>query len=144
MAKSTLRYVGLATAALVLVSGTAAYGQAIHQTPLAQPIQTGETVGVARQSNCGFLTAAPIQVLQVNEPFVSLDITVNGNSNNNPNNLSLLIEGSNGFRECLTSDPYNPGSIKAPGLLNQGRYAFYIGNSQAGSVTYSLSIRQNQ
>lgn len=133
----------LAAAGAVVMSGTGAHGQSMERTPLSQPIQQGDSVTVNRRSNCGFLSEQPVQVLQVTEAFVSLDITVNGSSNNSPNDISLLIRGSNGFVECLRSDPYNPGTIQAPGLLNQGRYAFFIGNSQPGPTTYSLSISQD-
>jgi len=132
-----------AVAGAMVLSGTGARGQSLERTPLRQPIQQSDSVTVSRRSNCGFLSDEPVQVLQVTETFVSLDIAVNGSSSNSPNDISLLIRGSNGFVECLRSDPYDPGRIQAPGLLNQGRYAFFIGNSQPGTTTYTLSIRQD-
>ncbi|MBD2113679.1 MULTISPECIES: hypothetical protein [Cyanophyceae] len=134
--KAMLKSFSLPAAALALALGTGvASAQSVAQTPLSQPIQTSGSVNPSRPSSCGVLGDGAVQVLQVNQDFAAVDIAVNGTSG-----LTLLIQGSNGFSECHTG---GGGTINAPGLLNQGTYSFFIGNSSPTSTSYSLTIREN-
>lgn len=115
----------------------AAQAQGSRQTPLADPIQLSGLAGGNQASSCGFLPAAPNQVLQVTEEFASFDIQVQGEGP-----LTLYIEGSNGFSECITTDRFSNGQIQAPGLLNQGIYNIYVGSQGQTQPSYTLLIQQ--
>ncbi|MFM7221414.1 MAG: hypothetical protein ACKO21_14630 [Nodosilinea sp.] len=121
----------------VVLAGNSAVAQPLGQTPLAQPLQVSGSVNPTQTSNCGLLPDSPTQFLQVNQDFVSLDISVTGSSG-----LTLLIQGPNGFSECHRASGAS-GAINAPGLLSQGRYAFYVGNTNPVPTSYSLTIGQN-
>jgi hypothetical protein len=122
---------------LLLLASPNAMAQPLGQTPLAQPLQVSGSVNPTRSSSCGLLPDSPTQLLQVNQEFVSLDITVTGSGG-----LTLLIQGPNGFSECHRASG-SSGTIHAPGLLSQGSYAFYVGNSSPVLTSYSLTIGQN-
>ncbi len=123
---------------LIALSTSTVFGQPTAQTPLSEPVQQSGTVNPERSTNCGYLPNAPVQNLQVNEDFASLDIEVNGD-----NGVTLYIEGGNGFMECFTTDNLSGSSIDAPGLLNRGSYSLYVGNNNQVSTGYNLTIRQN-
>ncbi len=97
---------------------------------------TNSTLSTPRQIR--LVPNSPVQNLQVNEDFASLDIEVSGESG-----VTLYIEGANGFMECFTTDNLSGSSIDAPGLLNRGSYSLYVGNNNQVTTTYSLTIRQN-
>jgi hypothetical protein len=137
--KSLRRPIALSTAlATLTVAAGAALAQPTAQTPLSAPVQQSGSVNPQRSSNCGFLPNNAVQNLEVNEDFASLDIGVTGNSG-----ITLLIEGSNGFTECFTTDNLSGSTIDAPGLLNRGSYSLYIGNNNQVTTDYTLTIRQN-
>lgn len=117
--------------------GSAALAQAVAQTPLGQPLQAQGSVTPNQPSACGFLAVDATQVLDVREDFAAVNVAVSGSPG-----LTLFIEGSNGFSEChTTSNPAD--TINAPGLLSQGRYRVYIGNTSPVSTTYQLTISQD-
>jgi hypothetical protein len=133
--KSLLKVFAL-PAALTLVLGTGvASAQPVAQTPLSQPVQTSGSVTPSRPSNCGVLSDSAVQILQVNQDFAAVDVAVNGTSG-----LTLYIQGNNGFSECHTG---GGGTINVPGLLNQGTYSFFVGNSSQTPTSYNLTIREN-
>jgi hypothetical protein len=134
--KTLIKFFTAPVAALTLALGTGvASAQPVAQTPLTQPVQASGSVNPTRPSNCGVLGDGAVQILQVNQDFAAVDIAVSGTSG-----LTLLIQGNNGFSECHTG---GGGSINAPGLLNQGTYSFFIGNSSQTSTSYNLTIREN-
>lgn len=132
--KSLIKFVALPAAALAMGASVAS-AQPTAQTPLSQPVQTSGSVTPSRSSSCGVLGDSAVQVLQVTQDFAAVDIAVNGTSG-----LTLLIQGSNGFSECHTG---GNGTINAPGLLNQGTYSFFVGNSSQTPTNYNLTIREN-
>ncbi|NJL44859.1 MAG: hypothetical protein HC922_02120 [Leptolyngbyaceae cyanobacterium SM2_3_12] len=137
--KSLARTAGLAALTTTLaLFPSLAMAQPVAQTPLAQPVQVSGSVIPSRSSNCGFLAEEAAQVLQVNEEFASVDITVSGDSG-----VTLLVEGSNGFMECLTTNALAGNTTSSPGLLNQGTYSFYVGNENQTPTAYNLVISQN-
>lgn len=134
--KTLIKFFTLPAAALTLALGTGvASAQPVAQTPLTQPVQASGSVNPSRPSNCGVLGDGAVQILQVNQDFAAVDIAVSGTSG-----LTLLIQGNNGFSECHTG---GGGDINAPGLLNQGTYSFFIGNSSQTPTSYNLTIREN-
>ncbi|MFM7470342.1 MAG: hypothetical protein ACKO5P_02360, partial [Nodosilinea sp.] len=104
---------------------------------LSSPLQVSGAVNPQQHSSCGFLSQPAIQVLQVDQDFVSLDITVTGSPG-----LTLLVQGAKGFSECHSASGSN-GSINAPGLLNRDTYSFYIGNTNPTQTSYTLRLTQN-
>ncbi|MEA5451667.1 hypothetical protein VB780_24030 [Leptolyngbya sp. CCNP1308] len=134
--KTLIKLFTLPVAALTLALGTGvASAQPVAQTPLSQPVQASGSVNPSRPSNCGALGDGAVQILQVNQDFAAVDIAVSGTSG-----LTLLIQGNNGFSECHTG---GGGAINAPGLLNQGTYSFFIGNSNQTPTSYNLTISEN-
>lgn len=128
----------LSALALALsVTGGAALAQSVAQTPLTQPAQVQGSVTPSQPSACGLRAPGAAQVLDVREDFVAVNIAVVGNPG-----LTLFIEGPNGFSECHTTSGAS-GNVNAPGLLNRGRYTFYIGNANPVATTYQLTISQN-
>lgn len=127
-----------ATFTAIVCSAGVAFAQPTAQTPLSGPVQRSGSVSPERSTNCGFLPNSPVQSLQVNEDFASLDIEAVGDGG-----ITLYIEGSNGFMECFTTDNLSGNRIDAPGLLNRGDYSLYIGNSNQVPTNYTLTIRQN-
>lgn len=117
--------------------GSTAWAQAVAQTPLSQPVQTQGSVTPSQPSACGLRAPESAQVLNVREEFAAVNISVSGSPG-----LTLFIEGPNGFSECHTTSGAS-GSVNAPGLLNRGRYTFYIGNASPVSTSYQLTISQN-
>jgi hypothetical protein len=137
--KSLFQTLTLASAfAAIGLSTGMAMAQPMAQTPLSGVVQQSGSVNPERSTNCGFLPNTPVQNLQVNEDFASLDIDVTGDSG-----ITLYIEGANGFMECFTTDNLSGSSIDAPGLLNRGTYSLYVGNNSSVPTNYILTIRQN-
>ena len=130
-----------ATATALLVSA----GQALSQSAITTPMSSSVTVeglsGGSTSGSCGYMSDTANQVIQVNEEFASLDIQVSAvdNSGNPVDTLTLMIDGP-GFSECLQT---NSGSIEAPGLLDQGTYEIYVGDSSGNRYNYELTISQN-
>ncbi|TVP67005.1 MAG: hypothetical protein EA342_10105 [Leptolyngbya sp. LCM1.Bin17] len=129
-------FLTLSTTAM-LVMGGAALAQPVAQTPLDQPVQTSGSVTPTQASSCGFLANDPTQILQVTQDFASVHVNATGDSG-----LTLLIEGPGGFSECHTTSDNN-GAIRAPGLLNQGSYSFFIGNANQTTTNYTLTISED-
>jgi hypothetical protein len=124
------------TLAVALASGSS-LAQAVAQTPLAQPLQIQGSVSPSQPSACGVLPTEPTQVLEVTEDFAAISIATSGSPG-----LTLFVEGPNGFSEChITSDV--AGTINAPGLLNRGRYRFYVGNANPVATSYQLTLSQD-
>ncbi|MEB3289828.1 MAG: hypothetical protein VKI82_07925 [Leptolyngbya sp.] len=117
--------------------GSTAWAQSTAQTPLGQPIQTQGSVTPSQPSACGLRAPGATQVLDVREDFAAVNIAASGSPG-----LTLFIEGPNGFSECHTTSGAS-GAVNAPGLLNRGRYTFYIGNANPVATTYQLTISQD-
>lgn len=127
------------SAALLTLTAVAGpvVAQSTAQTPLSNPVQVSGSVTPSRPSNCGVLADSAAQVLQVQEDFTSINIAVNGSAG-----LTLFIQGPGGFTECHTTSG-TTGTINAPGLMNQGSYSFFIGNSNPVATSYTLTLSQN-
>ena len=109
------------------------------QTPLASVIEVEGTSGGSQSTpNCGYISATPAQVVQVTEPFASLNIHVESQGN-----FTVLISSPQGFSECIAANNYSNGVIDAPGLLNQGTYHIFVGDMTGASHPYTLTIEQN-
>jgi hypothetical protein len=136
--KAVRQTLALSAVALALtVASGSALAQAIISTPLGQPVQAQGSVTPSQSSTCGFLPTSATQVLDVQEDFAAVNVNVSGSAG-----ITLFIEGPNGFRECHTTND-SSGTVNAPGLLNRGRYSFYVGNTNPVSTTYQLTLSQD-
>ncbi|MBD2664006.1 hypothetical protein B6N60_03611 [Richelia sinica FACHB-800] len=89
-------------------------------------------------SNCGNITDAPTQVIQVKESLPYLRLTVEGQGK-----PTLLIDGPGG-RFCVLADNYTGGKPELAGFWQPGRYLVYIGELIPGKHKYTLSISVNK
>ena len=123
--------------AAVLTVGSAAKAQSVTRTPLSAPVELTGRTGGSESSTCGNINPAAGQIVQITEPFASLDFEVQSQGD-----YTLLITGPGGFKECVFAHNYDGGVIQAPGLLNQGEYQVYMGDRRGESHPYTLSISQ--
>lgn len=113
--------------AATLATITFARAQTV-QTPLAQPVTVNGSSGQV-QSECGFNTGSPAQVVVVNQP-TPLRFALQGEGQ-----PTLWIKGP--VSRCVMT----PGtSIEAAGVWDQGTYSIFVGNQQQGAYAYTLSI----
>lgn len=117
--------------------GAAAQAQSIARTPLTEPLEYTGVTGGREGSACGNINPTAGQVVQVTEAFASLSFEVQSEGD-----YTLLITGPDGFSECIFAHNFDGGVIKAPGLLNQGRYQVYVGDRRGESHPYKMSISQ--
>lgn len=134
-------FLALVTALSLGALGTAATSvkaqSRMASTPLAEPLAMTGTTGGREASVCGNIDTTAGQTVQVTEAFASLTFEVQSQGD-----YTLLIQGPNGFSECVFAHNYDGGVIKAPGLLNQGRYQVFIGDRSGQSHPYTLLITQ--
>lgn len=136
--KTVRQTLAMSVVALTMAAASgAAVAQSVVPTPLTQPVQAQGSVTPSQSSACGFLSTQATQVLDVREDFVAVNVNVSGSAG-----ITLFIEGPNGFRECHTTNG-SAGMVNAPGLLNRGRYNFYVGNTNPVATTYQLTISQD-
>lgn len=123
----------LAAAAVLLAASSAAPGnaQVVPLVPNFQPdphpIASG-TSGGSTSSDCGFIAAAPNQVIQLSEPVPYLRFRVQGSGQ-----PTLLIEGPGG-RFCGLAEP------EISGFWQAGSYNIYVGDRAQGQHPYTLSV----
>ncbi len=106
----------------------------MNQDPLIVNGQSGGGV----KSDCGYITKAPNQVIQVTEPIHYLRLTVE--SKGQP---TLLIDGPGG-RFCVLADSYSEGKAELSGYWQPGKYLLHIGESSQSKYNYTLSISQQK
>ncbi|MBD2629174.1 hypothetical protein [Trichormus variabilis] len=140
----TLRLLTLVPAALAM---SLAFNQvSFAQTPIIlidKNLQTDPTIvngtsGGNVKSNCGNITTAPSQVIQVKEPLPYLRLTVQ--SQGKP---TLLIKGPGG-QFCVMADNYSGDKPELSGFWQAGEYLLYIGDLSQQQYTYTLSISQQK
>jgi hypothetical protein len=102
--------------------------------PLVLNGRSGGTVS----SNCGNITKAPAQVIQVKESLPYLRLTVES-----PGKPTLLIEGPDG-RFCVLADRYSGGKPEIAGFWQAGIYSLFIGELSPAQHNYTLSISQQR
>ncbi|MBW4641877.1 MAG: hypothetical protein KME23_02445 [Goleter apudmare HA4340-LM2] len=108
----------------------------IKQTLPTDPLVLNGTSGGSVASNCGNITKAPTQVIQVRESLPYLRLTVE--SEGQP---TLLIEGPGG-RFCILGDNYSGGKPEISGFWQAGNYLLFIGELSPAQHNYTLSISQ--
>jgi hypothetical protein len=125
---------------LVLGDALAAQPPIVPIKPNLQPdplIINGKSGG-GNKSNCGNITTAPNQVIQVTESLPYLRLTVEGSGK-----PTLLIDGPGG-RFCVLADSYSGGKPEISGYWQAGNYSLHIGELSQGKYTYTLSISQQK
>ncbi len=100
------------------------------QTPLASPVTVSGNSGQV-QSQCGFISNTPAQVVVVNQP-TPLRFKVQGQGQ-----PTLWIQGP--VDRCVMADSFSGGNIEVPGIWQQGTYSVFVGN-QVSDQPYTLSI----
>ena len=132
------RFSSLMAMAIAAVLGTSAAAQAQQmQTPLASPVEITGRSGGSQSSSCGNINPNAGQRVNVSEDFASLSFEVESRGN-----YTLLIQGPDGFSECVFAHNYDGGTLRAPGLLNRGEYQIFVGDRNGESHPYTLSISQ--
>jgi hypothetical protein len=102
------------------------------------PLTVNGKSGGGTKSNCGFIAAAPNQVLQVTESLPYLRLTVE--STGQP---TILIDGPGG-RFCVLADNYSGGKPEFSGFWQPGNYSLYVGELSQRQYNYTLSISQQK
>jgi len=125
-----------ALAAALSVSSVA-QAQSTANTPLSAPLELTGNTGGRESSVCGNINTSRANTIRVTEPFASLRFEVESEGD-----YTLLIEGPDGFSECVFAHNYDGGVIQAPGLLNQGEYEVHVGDRKGESHPYTLVISQ--
>lgn len=98
------------------------------KTPLTSAVTVSGNSGQI-QSECGYNSGAPAQVVIVDQP-TPLRFTLQGDGQ-----PTLWIKGP--VNRCVMT----PGSaIDVPGVWAQGSYSIFVGNQSQGNYTYTLSI----
>jgi hypothetical protein len=116
--------------AIAATLATATLAFADVQTPLSAPVTVSGNSGQV-QSQCGFISNTPAQVVVVNQP-TPLRFKVQGQGQ-----PTLWIKGP--VDRCVMADSFSGGSIEVPGVWQQGTYSVYVGN-QVSDQPYTLSI----
>jgi hypothetical protein len=125
---------------LVLGDALAAKPPIVPIKPNLQPdplVFNGKSGGI-KTSNCGNITNAPNQVIQVTESLPYLRLTVEGTGK-----PTLLIDGLGG-RFCVLPDSYSGGKAEISGYWQAGDYSLHIGELSQGQYTYTLRISQQK
>ncbi len=118
-------------AAMLASLATAALAAAEVRTPLSSPDRTSGSSGQV-QSQCGFITDAPSQVVVVDQPT---PLRFKVQSQGQP---TLWIRGP--VDRCIMADDSAGGNIEVPGVWAQGTYSVYVGNQVQSGQPFTLSI----
>jgi len=106
----------------------------LQSDPLVLRGKSGGTV----RGNCGNISAAPNQIIQVTQSMPYLRLSVDS-----PGQPTLLIEGPGG-RFCVLADTYSGNKPELSGYFQAGKYSLYIGELSQGEYDYTLSISQQK
>lgn len=100
---------------------------------------SGQTGGPVESEDCGFLPAAPSQVLQVTERVSYMRLRVEA-----PGDPTLLVEGPDGRFCAITDQMGGDGSPELSGVWLPGEYDIYVGSADGRQTQYELSISQER
>ncbi|MDZ8187333.1 MAG: hypothetical protein RMX96_21105 [Nostoc sp. ChiSLP02] len=102
--------------------------------PLVLNGQSGGSV----KSNCGNISTAPNQIIEVTESLPYLRLTVE--SQGKP---TLLIDGPGG-KFCVQPDNYSGDKPELSGYWQAGKYSLSVGELSGQQYNYVLSISQQK
>ncbi|MDX2097206.1 MAG: hypothetical protein SFW36_05470 [Leptolyngbyaceae cyanobacterium bins.59] len=137
MKKFASRWMLPVATALLLAPIAPAYSETIQIGPNFKPdpqVLSG-TSGGNKNSDCGSISAAPNQVIQVREAVPYLRLNVQG-----AGQPTLLVEGPQG-RFCVLANAAG-GGPKMAGFWGPGNYSVFIGDRGQGRHPYTLSLTQ--
>ncbi|MBC1235552.1 hypothetical protein [Nostoc sp. 2RC] len=110
----------------------------INRNLQPDPVILNGKSGGSVKSNCGNITTAPNQIIQVTEslPYLRLSVESQGQP-------TLLIDGPGG-KFCVQPDSYSGGKPELSGYWQAGRYSLYVGELSGQQYNYILSISQQK
>jgi hypothetical protein len=131
-----------ATLALILAGAGVARSDApvIEITPKLQrdPLQLSGTSGGQKNSNCGYISQTPNQVVRVTADKIDyLRLGVQSTTGE----PTLLIDGPGG-RFCVLADKASGDNPEISGVWLRGNYSVYVGDRTGGKHPYTLYITQ--
>ncbi|WNZ22280.1 hypothetical protein HJG54_04985 [Leptolyngbya sp. NK1-12] len=129
--KRSIDWVLIPTALAATLAITTVAAADTVQTPLASAVTVSGSSG-QNQSQCGFNTGSPTQVIVVNQPT---PLRFKVQSQGQP---TLWITGP--VERCVMADGSAGGNIEVPGVWQPGTYSVYVGNQIQGGQPYTLSI----
>ncbi len=136
---------------LTIVPATLAFGLIFTDANLAQtpqieinrnlqpdPLILNGKSGGSVKSNCGNITTAPNQIIQLKEslPYLRLIVESQGKP-------TLLIDGPGG-KFCVQADSYSGGKPELSGYWQAGKYSLHVGELSGQQYNYILSISQQK
>jgi len=116
------------SAAAVLLIGPQAQAETVEVTGRS---------GGPQSTECGYISQSPNHTVQVTDDVASLDIRVTSSGH-----YSLLVQGDDGFSECVMAHTYDGGAIQSIGAVTQGTYRIYVGDFDGASHPFTLTIDQ--
>lgn len=130
----------ISTVLALVLSGV---GVAYSQTPVIElgsklsndPLEVNGTSGATNNSNCGYISPTPNQVVKVGQQINYLRLSV-VQSSGQP---TLLVDGPAG-RFCVLADSASGEKPEISGVWVGGTYSIYVGNREGGQHPYTLSI----
>jgi hypothetical protein len=135
------QFVPTALAMSILLSFANSVGaQQVKISPNFKPdpiTLTGKSGG-PNKSNCGNISSAPSQVIQVTESLPYLRLTVEGSGQ-----PTLLLDGPGG-KFCVLADNYSGGKPEITGFFKAGNYSIHVGELSQAQYNYTLSISQQK
>ncbi|MFM5920607.1 MAG: hypothetical protein ACKPKC_00895 [Dolichospermum sp.] len=125
-----------------LLLGEASFAETVI-TEIKNPLQmdpiilTGISGGTVN-TDCGYISTTPSQVLEITDsvPYLQLRVESEGRT-------TLLIDGPGG-RFCVLSNDDLKSKPKLSGYWTQGKYSVYVGELSKENHNYTLSISQQQ
>jgi hypothetical protein len=131
----TLRTIPIAVLLAVAIAPIASAGTT--NTPIDSPIVLRGNSSGPQESDCGFISNQPNEVVHVTEGLTSLVFTLE--SQGQP---TLLITGPHGFNQCVMANELSGGLIEVPGVWEEGDYALFVGDRAGQEHRYTLTIAQ--
>ena len=137
--KARNAWIAVPTALVMAVAASGlAYSQPLPIAPGFKPdpqLLKG-TSGGSKNSDCGYITESPSQVINVTKalPYLRLSVQSAGQP-------TLLIDGPSG-RFCALADTYSQKQPEISGFWPEGTYSVYVGNRTPENHSYQLSVSQ--
>jgi len=142
MSKSYIPRLVETAVVLPLIAGIATTVQAspnpLKISPQSEVLTVQGRGGGYLRSDCGYLTSAPNQRIELNQDFPYLRVEVQ--SSGDP---TLLIDGPGGHF-CVLSDNYSDQEPAMDGFWIAGTYDIYVGDRAQGKYSYTLTISQQR
>ena len=139
-----IQYRWLSTALAIGLLATAA-GKVVGQTLVVssnanEPLSVqGRSGGSVDSKDCGFISTAPNQVINVTNRLSYMRLSVQG-AGGEP---TLLVDGPGG-RFCVLADAVSGEAPEISGVWLPGNYSVYVGDRTGSQHQYTLRISQQK